>query len=257
MLHARGRGQVVVAQVELQALRGFPFGADIEVLQAWRESAEVGGDIEEVHGAVETVVGAVDGGEALHLFVQDEPEGSRSRHRIVVVAAQVVISRIGFPVCRGAGNGLEAHHPRLQIEAVFLLAALKVKRCMGRKGLRFVAGMAAKELLLEGAVLVGALRGLHAHVHEQQRHSQPRARQVVVVPQGLQGLVGLQAAAEVRAVVHVFGVLVEREYGVRLVHLAFISESERIVRLGRHRPVVGSENALVVIGELLAAQGDK
>lgn len=66
-------GQVVVVDADTQVAEGLDGCADEGILQSGRKTVDEGADVEEVHGTVELVVGAIDGGEASEGVVLDEP----------------------------------------------------------------------------------------------------------------------------------------------------------------------------------------
>ena len=50
-----GCGKIVVGKVGGESLDRYPSSADVQVLKAWGESADIGCHVEEVHGSVELV----------------------------------------------------------------------------------------------------------------------------------------------------------------------------------------------------------
>ena len=63
-------GQIVVVDADAQVAKGFDGCADEGVLQSGRKAVDEGADVEEVHGTVELVVGAEDGGERMRRLMR-------------------------------------------------------------------------------------------------------------------------------------------------------------------------------------------
>ena len=103
-------------------------------------------------------------------------------------------------------------------------------------------------------VVVAGQSRLHTDIHRQQRQTKGCGVEVVVVPCGLHGLVGEGTAGVVAgAVGHVLLVLVVGKDKVRFVSAAFKAQFKGVVGGAVHGPVVGTYDALVVVGERLSS----
>ena len=103
-------------------------------------------------------------------------------------------------------------------------------------------------------VVVAGQSRLHADIHRQQRQAKGSGVEVVVVPSSLHGLVGEGAAGVVAGSVgHIFLVLVVGKDKVCLVAAAFKAQLKGVVGGAVHGPVVGTYDALVVVGERLSS----
>ena len=140
---------------------------------------------------------------------------------------------------------------------MLVLAHLVVVGCLYRHILGLVRQIPTQHLLVVGAGRVVSftifLSCLHADVHEEHGGSKGCLGQVVVIPQRVHCLVGLVAAIIIGTSISVLGILVVTQDGMHLVIMAFVAQPEHVVRERGHGPVVGTDDALVVIRKCLAA----
>ena len=108
-------------------------------------------------------------------------------------------------------------------------------------------------MLVVGLLGISLILTLQTLVHKQQRGAKGHTRVAVVIPQVLHGLVGLVAATILGAAVHTLTVLVIGKHEVNLVLVAIVAKLDEVVRECCHGPVVGANDALVVIAEHLTA----
>ena len=248
-----GRRQEMVGGVEVESLGGGPFRPGVEVLEAGREAVEIGGDIEEIHRPVEVVAGAVQGVEAPDGVMVRDADHPPARRREVLVAAEVVVAGRERERLRKGHRGLDAAHPGQDRDAVFILSPLPVGGGLGGPGFRLEGEVGAEELLVAVYLTFPFFTVLHGDVRQEEGGAEGCPGQVQVVPEGLHGLVGLDAARIEGAARHVFRVLVVGQDEVGLLGRPVQADPERIVGDGGHSPVVVAENALVVIDEVLPA----
>ena len=123
--------------------------------------------------------------------------------------------------------------------------------------LRAVLHVAAQQLLpfyVRRVAFVVLFAGLHTDIHKEDGRPQRNLRHVIVVPHRLHGLVGLCAIFVVgTSAIDVIAVLVVAKDGMRLVSVSLVAHAQHVVRQCRHGPVIRTQNALVVVRQLLAA----
>ena len=94
ILEFRRSGQIMVGTIQGDLLYWFVDRTCVEVLQTWREAAHVSRDIEEIHRAVELVVGSVKRAETLEGFVLDHSDLSMVRSGEICISTEIVVAGI-------------------------------------------------------------------------------------------------------------------------------------------------------------------
>ena len=213
-----------------------------------------GADVEEVHGTVELVVGAEDGGESPEGVVLDEADVAFLRHHEIVVTTEIVKACLESEGTTGLPFGQDAGHPCFDSLAVFVVPGLAVVGGFEVPVWQCIFSVGTIELLPFDMVVVAGQSRLHTDIHCQQRQTKGCGVKVVVVPCGLHGLVGEGTAGVVAgAVGHVFLVLVVGKDKVRFVSAAFKAQLKGVVGGAVHGPVVRPYDTFVVVGERLSS----
>lgn len=109
--------QIMVGRTEREDVGRFPPGVEIEILQAGGETVDVSADIEKIHGAVEFVVGAIDGVEPLENLMPHKADAARRRDSKVFVTAQIVETQSEIESGNRFIGSFGAGHPRLDENA--------------------------------------------------------------------------------------------------------------------------------------------
>ena len=185
--------------------------AEIGILQAGSEAVTIGAHIEEVHGSIKLMVRAIDRAETLDDIMMNHAKVVPSGHGKILVTAQVVIAHCEAVVdCRLEGD-FPTGHPGIDFYAILVIAELVIIGGLGNPTLGVEQHVCSQQMLEPCLFIPSRMRYviLHADVHEQQRRPQGKSRQVIVIPRGMQGFVGLCTITVVRAAaVHHFSILV-------------------------------------------------
>ena len=142
--------------------------------------------IEEVHHAVELMVGAIDGIKVFDDLMLNQTQSAMAAYDEIIVTAQIVITCQTTHLPCDLILCLDACHPCIYLGILFVVTYLMIVRSLSRQFAWLIRDVAAQQLLISVVRFIIActviLTSLHTDVHEEEREAERDFGDVIVIP---------------------------------------------------------------------------